>query len=209
METIQRSKDVTEYLMTGAELRSSDPKEGPQRLFGYAAVFDSFSETMHDFAGPFREKIMRGAFAKPLAEKQDVVALINHDGLPIGRTVNGTLRLAEDDYGLLAEIDIPDTTDARDLMTLVRRKDVFQMSFAFRVAEGGDKWESTPDGDVRFVTGLSNLYDVSAVTRPAYVKSKIEAAGINSRSRTEWLQSRRPQPIVRLNRHRLELARRK
>jgi hypothetical protein len=46
----------------------------------------------------------------------DVRALVDHDtGRVIGRTSAKTLRLSEDDTGLRAEIDLPDTTDGRDL----------------------------------------------------------------------------------------------
>jgi HK97 family phage prohead protease len=82
---------------------------------------------------PFIERIAPGAFRKTLTETPDVRLLINHEGLPLARTKNGTLRLKEDDAGLYMDADLPDTQAARDLYTLVERGDVDQMSFAFRV----------------------------------------------------------------------------
>lgn len=51
----------------------------------------------------------------------------------LGRTSAGTVSLRETNHGLEVEGDFPDTSYARDLVTLMERKDVTQMSFGFRV----------------------------------------------------------------------------
>jgi len=96
---------------------------------GYAAVFDSESDDL----GGFRETIAPGAFEKTLRErKDDQKAFVNHDwGRLLGSRKAGTLRLNEDDYGLHAEIDLPDTQDGRDIGALVARGDIHAMSFGF------------------------------------------------------------------------------
>jgi len=120
----------------------------------------------------FREQIAPGAFAKALDEKRDVVFLVNHDpNLVLGRTGNGTLNLAEDERGLVVEGDFPDTSYARDLATLIERRDVSQMSFGFRVRE--DKWERRGLENVRTLVDV-DLLDVSAVTFPAYEETNAE-----------------------------------
>jgi Caudovirus prohead serine protease len=48
----------------------------------------------------YSEKVARGAFADTLSRRPDGQRLINHEGLPIARTIGGTLRLAEDDQRL-------------------------------------------------------------------------------------------------------------
>ncbi len=96
-------------------------------LSGYIARFDSDSEDL----GGFTERIERGAFAESLATR-DVVALIGHDhNVVVGRLSSGTLRLQEDDRGLRFEVDLPDTSAARDLKTLVTRGDLMGCSFGF------------------------------------------------------------------------------
>jgi phage head maturation protease len=50
---------------------------------GYAAIFGE--ET--NIGGMFTEVIERGAFASALERQDDVVFLINHDGLPLARTI--------------------------------------------------------------------------------------------------------------------------
>lgn len=135
---------------------------------GHAAVFDSPSEVL---AGCFREIIKPGAFFDAL-KISDVRALWNHNPDHIlGRSSAGTLRMVEDETGLSIEIDPPDTTVGRDLRVSMQRGDVTEMSFAFTVADGGDRWErdaGNPDMWTRTISKFEKLYDVSPVTYPAY-----------------------------------------
>ena len=106
-----------------------EASEDSRTFRGYAAVFDSESEDL----GGFRETIEPGAFAKTLRERRDDhKAFLNHnwDRL-LGSRKAGTLRLKEDNYGLHAEIDLPDTQDGRDVAALTARGDIHAMSFGF------------------------------------------------------------------------------
>jgi uncharacterized protein len=154
-------------------------------LEGYAAIFNSQS---HDLGG-FRETLVPGSFDKVLASKPDVRALCNHDASQIlGRTKNRTLRLRADNTGLFCSVDLPDTQTARDLHTLISRGDVSQMSFAFKLAGDGsdENWTDASDPDtgakyaLRTVSNVSNLYDVSAVTYPAYENTNVSARALRS-----------------------------
>ncbi|MBN9024841.1 MAG: HK97 family phage prohead protease, partial [Rhizobiales bacterium] len=128
---------------------------------GYAALFN----VRADIGGYFSEMILPGAFAQSL-KSADVRALINHDsGRVIGRLSSGTLRLAEDEKGLFAEIDLPDTTDGRDLATLLERGDISGMSFGFNVTH--DEWDETGPVPARTIHQIE-LFEVSAVAFPAY-----------------------------------------
>ena len=115
------------------------------------------------------ETIAPGAFARALRDKQDVRALFNHDsGNLLGRISSGTLRLQEDQTGLRYEIDLPDTTLARDVRTLVERGDLSGSSFAFRVkAETWRKDDNNPNCYRREINDV-DLIDVGPVTFPAY-----------------------------------------
>jgi HK97 family phage prohead protease len=140
---------------------------GSMRLSGYAAVFHDSSVPL-----PFKEKIAPGAFRKTLSETPDVRLLINHEGLPLARTKNGTLKLEEDERGLRFDADLADTQEGRDIYTLVERGDVDQMSFAFRVIR--QKWND--DRTVRVLTEVSlSDGDVSVVTYPAYPTTSVQA----------------------------------
>jgi HK97 family phage prohead protease len=153
------------YTVQDVEARQSD--DGVMRLSGYAAVFNDASVPL-----PFKERIAPGAFRKTLSEAPDVRLLINHEGLPLARTKNGTLTLTEDDRGLRFDAELADTQEARDIHTLVNRGDVDQMSFAFRVIR--QNWSK--DKTERTLTEVSlSDGDVSVVTYPAYPTTTVEA----------------------------------
>lgn len=161
------TKKIERRTFTIKNVEARQTEDGTMRLSGYAAVFNNDSVPL-----PFVERIAPGAFRKTLAETPDVRLLINHEGLPLARTKNRTLRLTEDDTGLFMDADLPDTQAARDLYTLVERGDVDQMSFAFRVI----RQKYNEDRTERTLIELSLADgDVSVVTYPAYPTTSVEA----------------------------------
>ena len=160
-------KEIERRTFTVQDVEARQADDGTMRLRGYAAVFNDASVPL-----PFKETIAPGAFRKTLSETPDVRLLINHEGLPLARTKNGTLTLSEDDRGLFMDAVIADTTEGRDLYKLVERGDVDQMSFAFRVIR--QKWSE--DRSTRTLTEVSLADgDVSVVTYPAYPTTTVEA----------------------------------
>jgi HK97 family phage prohead protease len=153
----------------GLEVRESS--RGLQ-LVGYA----SRTERAYP-VGNFEETIARNAFRSTLARKADVVLLINHGeggGMPLARTKSGSLRLSEDARGLRVEADLQeDDPDVRALIPKMRRSDVDEMSFAFRVPPGGDEWSK--DRSRRLITAVDlHKGDVSIVTYGANDASTAE-----------------------------------
>ncbi len=147
-----------EKRMTKSNIQMRD--EGSNTVTGYAAVFNKLSENL----GGFRETINKRAFEGRLED--DVRFLINHDGMPLGRTTAGTLRLAVDETGLKYEVDLPETPTANELRVALERKEITQSSLQFTVEE--DTWEER-DGEMRReITKVGRLLDVAAVTFPAY-----------------------------------------
>ena len=161
------TKKIERRTFTIKNVEARQAEDGTMRLSGYAAVFNDDSVPL-----PFVERIAPGAFRKTLTETPDVRLLINHEGLPLARTKNGTLRLQEDAVGLFMDADLPDTQAARDLWTLVERGDVDQMSFAFRVIR--QKWNDTRTERTLTEVSLADG-DVSVVTYPAYPTTTVEA----------------------------------
>lgn len=149
-------------LMCAPELRAGGAS---RTIGGYAAVFNSDA----DIGGAWVERIAPGAFAEAI--KADVRALVDHDsGRVIGRTTSGTLRLQEDQRGLAVEIDLPDTSDGRDLAELVGRGDITGMSFGFVVRH--DEWDETVSPPTRTIHAV-DLFEVSAVAFPAYEATEL------------------------------------
>ena len=162
-----KMKKTERRTFTVRNIETRQAEDGTMRMAGYAAVFNEPSVPL-----PFIEKIAPGAFRKTLSETPDVRLLVNHEGLPMARTKNGTMRLYEDDRGLYFEAELANTQEARDLYTLVARGDVDQMSFAFRVIR--QKWND--DRTERSLTEVSLADgDVSIVTYPAYPATSVEA----------------------------------
>lgn len=139
------------------------------RIVGYAARFGS--ETT--IGGRFREVIQRGAFSRAIGDQADILATVNHnESRLIGRTRSGTLEVREDDQGLWFSVEPPDTSEGRDLLTLMQRGDLSGASFAFRVPQNGERWERGADLPLRTLTDL-DLVDVSVVTVPAYPDASV------------------------------------
>jgi HK97 family phage prohead protease len=162
-----KMKKIERRTFTVRDVEARQAEDGTMRLRGYAAVFNEASVPL-----PFIETIAPGAFRKTLAETPDVRLLINHEGLPLARTKNGTLTLTEDDRGLYMDATIADTSEGRDLYKLVERGDVDQMSFAFRVI----RQKYNDDRSQRTLTEVSLADgDVSVVTYPAYPTTSVEA----------------------------------
>lgn len=145
---------------------------------GYAAVFDQEA----DIGGMFREKIARGAFADAIG-RDDVVFLINHDGLPLARTRSGTLTLEEDEHGLkMRSVLDPSDPDVARIAGKMKRGDLDKMSFAFWADR--QEWDESGDIPVRTIQQAS-LHDVSIVTTPAYDGTEIGLRSLKAFRATE------------------------
>lgn len=132
-------------------------------VVGYASVYDVLS---HDLGG-YREKIAPGAFADVM--DADVRALLNHDPNEVlGRTKSGTLRLFDEQRGLRFELDLPDSPLGANVRESVRRGDLDGASFRFVV--GDEDWA----GEVRTVTKVRELLDVTLATFAAYPSASVE-----------------------------------
>lgn len=164
------------------ELRNIEVRaEGEMTITGYASVYDD----QYDL-GYFTERVAPGAFDGRLDD--DVRLLINHEGMPLARTTNGTLELTTDGRGLFYRANLADTQEGRDLYKLIQRGDITQSSFAFTIDE--DEW--TADRKLRTIKRVGRLYDVSPVTYPASptttVQARAMAAGLLDEERAEQVQ---------------------
>lgn len=173
--------DIEKRLLA-ADLRVERREGDAPKIRGYAAVFGQLSEDL----GGFREQLVAGAFADAVS-RDDVRALINHDpNLVLGRNRAGTLVMREDGNGLAVEITPADTQYARDLLVLMERGDVTQMSFAFTVSKEDQAWERQGQGPwIRTIKRVNRLYDVSVVTYPAYPQTQAAVRALEEVQRAQ------------------------
>jgi len=121
----------------------------------------SRTESPYDM-GWYTETVRAGAFTKTLSENPDVVALVNHEGIPFAATRNGSLTLEQTADGLefTATADEMDP-DAARIAAKVASGLLSECSFAFRVMR--QDWNE--DRDQRVLREIDlNRGDVSVVT---------------------------------------------
>lgn len=133
--------------------------------------------------GPFTEIIEPGAL--DVTDLRDVALLLNHnlDGVPLARSrnnnENSTMQLIPDAEGMLirANLDIDNNPEAAAVFSAVERGDLDKMSFCFTV--DGESWDGLDtDHPVRHIKSIKRVFEVSAVTFPAYAETSIAARNL-------------------------------
>jgi uncharacterized protein len=173
LATQLRKQFGEEVELRTVQTRAAADESTERVVTGYASVFNQPTR-IRDWAGEYNEVIAPGAFDAVLAKNPDVRFLINHDGVPLARTKNGTITLSVDDHGLRQESQLVDTQLGRDTYAMIKRGDIDQMSFAFTVER--EEWNEGTQ--TRTILQVRDLYDIAAVTYPAY-----EGASIVARSK--------------------------
>ena len=159
---------IMEKRIFNIENRFETKEDGQEVVIGYGSIWNSRSENL----GGFYEFISPSAITEETIAKSDVRALINHDpNLVLARSTAGNLKLSVDDKGLKYEFSIPETSYGKDLAINMKNGNINQSSFAFTV--GSDEWSTDDEGnDIRTITSIDRLYDVSPVTYPAYSQAE-------------------------------------
>ncbi|QED60552.1 HK97 family phage prohead protease [Enterococcus durans] len=183
-----KKKEIRTIDITNFSTRS-DEETHTRTISGYASVFNSPTRLWEDLD----EVIAPGAFSRAVSSS-DVRCLFNHDWSNVlGRTKSGTLRLEEDERGLKFEVDLPDTTVARDLVKSMERGDINQCSFGFIPTEETWDYNSTPM--LRTIHEVE-LYEVSIVPLPAYEDTE---AALRSKEDLEKIVEKRKNLIKKIN----------
>lgn len=135
---------------------------------GYATTFNEPYTLYEDDNVIFREQVDPNAFEE--TDMDDVIMQYDHEGRVFARTANETLSLNVDDKGLFIRANLGGTEIGRNLFEEIRGGYTDKMSFGFIVDKDEELRTDAEDGRVdilRTITGISKLYDVSAVSIPA------------------------------------------
>lgn len=160
------------------EVRAKRDEQHGTYLEGTPIVYDAWTDL-----GWYDERIQRGALDN--TDLTDVRFLINHntDMIPLARSRNNNenstmqMTVEEDGLHIRVNLDVENNSDARSLYSAVERGDIDGMSFMFVV--DGELWEEEEsDHPKRTVTDIEKVFEVSAVTFPAYEQTSISARGL-------------------------------
>ena len=157
------------------EIRAENNEKNGDFITGRPIVYNSKTDL-----GWFSEIIEAGALDK--ANLKDVRFLVNHntDMIPLARSrnnnENSTMQLEVDKDGMAIRVnlDTENNTEARNLYSAIKRGDITGMSFMFTIDD--EEWENLDsDHPTRHIRKISQVFEVSAVTFPAYESTEISA----------------------------------
>ena len=160
-----------------------EEKEERKVVAGYASTFNEPYTLYEDNDIVFREQIDPSAFNE--TDMSDVIMQYNHEGRVFARVSNNTLSVTTDEKGLFIEADLGGTDIGRELFEEIKGGYTDKMSFGFIVDKDEQLRTEAEDGRVDFlrtITGISKLFDVSAVSIPANNGTSI---GVSTRSRID------------------------
>ena len=162
------------------EVRADQNEEHGHFLTGRPIVYGSKTDL-----GWYDEIIKDGALDG--ADLRDVRFLVNHntDMIPLARSrnnnSNSTMQLSVvsgEGMDIRVDLDTENNAEASSLYSAVSRGDISGMSFMFRV--DADSWDDIDsEHPTRTIESISKVYEVSAVTFPAYEATSIQARGLS------------------------------
>lgn len=161
------------------EVRAEQNEEHGSHLTGRPIVFNSRTDL-----GWYDEIIDENALAE--TDLRDVRFLVNHntDMIPLARSRNNTenstmqMVVVREGMDIRVDLDTENNSEAKSLYSAVSRGDISGMSFMFTVDE--DSWDDLEsDHPTRTIRKIGKVFEVSAVTFPAYEATSIQARGLS------------------------------
>lgn len=151
------------------EYNLSDTPEDDLIVRGCPVVFDTPTCLFECDGIKYYELIARGAFDG--ADMSDFIFNVNHELTPYARSKNGSLTYSIGDrFEIEAKLDKNDERH-KQLYSDIKSRRIDKMSFSFTIAEQS----YDHDTRTRKILRVKKLYDVSAVTFPAYEQTSISA----------------------------------
>ena len=162
------------------EVRAEQDDEHGSILTGTPIVYNQRTNL-----GWYDEIIDDGALDN--TDLRDVRFLVNHntDMIPIARSrnnnANSTMQLSvvpQKGMDIRVDLDVENNAEAKSLYSAVSRGDISGMSFMFAVDK--DSWDDLDsEHPTRHIRSFAKIFEVSAVTFPAYEQTSISARGLS------------------------------
>lgn len=175
----EKEMQFRDFRLTKIETRKNEEEKQELVLEGIACTFDQETVLYKGKYYECREKIASGAFDN--CDMTDVIFNYNHCGRVYARTRNKSLELSVKDDGLhMKAILMPEDNGHSELYRDIQSGLIDKMSFAFHVKESSYEYierADEPNIEIRTITEIDKLYDVSAVDIPAYDTTSISARG--------------------------------
>ena len=176
-------REYREMKLAVVERADDEQETEEKRVTGYATTFNEPYVLFEDDDIIYREQVDPKAFED--TDMTDVIMQYDHEGRVFARTNNNTLTVTPDEKGLYIEADLGGTEIGRQLFDEIRGGYTDKMSFGFIVDKDEELRSEADDGRVdilRTITGISKLFDVSAVSIPANDGTSI---GVSTRGRID------------------------
>lgn len=160
-------REYRDFTLAVVEM-DSEEKTADQVVRGYASTFNEPYTLYEDDEYRIMEQVTPDAFNS--ADMSDIIMQYDHQGRVFARTSNDTLNVSIDEKGLAIEANLGGTDIGRQLYEEIRGGYTTKMSYAYKVSDS--EWTETRDEsgktvELRTITGISKVYDVSAVSLPA------------------------------------------
>lgn len=158
------------------------PSDDEEKLIvdGYASVFGNPYTLYEDSEIVIQEQVDSKAFEG--ADLSDVIFQYNHEGRVFARTSNNTLSVFPDEKGLAIQADLGGTDIGRQLYQEIKGKYTTQMSYGYTVKDASWEDRKLDDGrtlELRTITAINKVYDVSAVSIPANDATSISVRNLS------------------------------
>ena len=158
----------------------NNEEEERELVQGYASTFNEPYTLWEDDEFVIQEQVDSKAFDE--ADLSDVIFQYNHEGRVFARVSNNTLSVGPDDKGLSIEADLGGTDIGRQLFQEIKGGYTTKMSYGYTVNDA--KWEDRKleDGrtlELRTITSVGKVYDVSAVSIPANNATSISVRNLS------------------------------
>lgn len=179
IEKLIKEKGVQfrDFKLTKIETRKADDGAELLDIEGVPIVFDTETVLYRGKYFECREKIANGAFDE--ADTSDVIFNYNHGGTVYARTRNKSLSLSVEKDGLHMKASMRKSARNQEFYDDIKEGLIDKMSFAFTTKECSyetiERQDNEPNVEIRTVTKIDKLYDVSAVDIPAYDTTSISA----------------------------------